>query len=38
VWSFDHTQCRFQTDNAEKVIKCFQDIIKIQWVVEDLTN
>ena len=38
VRSFDHMQWRFQTDNAEKVIKDFQDIIKIQWVVEDLTN
>ena len=29
VRSFDHMQWRFQTDNAEKVIKDFQDIIKI---------
>ena len=38
VRSFDHTQWRFQTDNAKKVIKDFQNSIKIQWVVEDLTN
>ncbi len=35
VRSFEHTQWRFQTDNAQKVIKEFQRIIKIEWIPEE---
>ena len=38
VRSFEHTQWRFQTDNAQKVIKDFQSIIKIKWIPEDAEN
>lgn len=38
VNSFEHTQWKFETNNAETVIKDFQEVANIKWIPDDQEN